>query len=323
MDKIIYRKQPERKRYLKLYLTIFILFLSSIMFLGYTISHNYKSAKDEVLFISPLAKIINKTVSFINSRQNNQNLEQIMQNILKDDRNQYGIVIDNLNTGERYYFNQDKIFDTASLYKLWIMAVTYQKIENGNLSKTAILSDTVENLNEKFNISSESAELTEGEVSWPVQNALEQMIAISDNYSAYLLTEKIGLSSVSEFLEKYGFSESKVGTLENNPTTSAHDIAGFLKQLYNGQLANLENTAEMIGLLKQQRIDTKLSNELSQTTIIAHKTGELNGFSHDAGIIYAPKGNYIIVILSKTNSQLTADRNIAEISKEVYNYFTK
>ena len=321
MRKIIYYKHIEQNKSSKLSFISLALFVILILFFGYSVLQRNKSNNEGFPLISPVAKIINETVSFINSRQNSKALESIIQNILKNDKNYYGIVIDNLKTGERYYFNEDKIFNSASLYKLWVMAVVYQKIENGRISKTNILSENVVDLNEKFNISTESAELTQGTITWPVQNALQLMITISDNYSALLLAEKIGLVSISDFLKKYGLSESKVGNLYKDPVTSAQDAANFIRQLYDGQLASSENTLEMIDLLKNQQINTKLSKNLPKNTVIAHKTGELNGFSHDAGIVYSQKGDYIIVILSKTDHPLETNENIAEISREVYDYF--
>jgi beta-lactamase class A len=283
----------------------------------------YKYSVDRSILVSPLpAQIIDKALIAIKSYGNSRNLEKVVQGVIQNDRN-FAVVIENLKTGERYYFNEHKSYNSASLYKLWVMAVTYQQIEAGKLSKTEILSEDIATLNKKFSISSESADLVEGEVTWPVQNALEQMITISDNNSALLLTEKIGLANVSKFLQEYNLLDSKVGTQNANPVTSAHDILTFLKLLYEGQLADSKHTAEMINLLKAQRINTKLPKNLSKNVVIVHKTGELGGFSHDAGIVYTPKGDYIIVIMSKTEDVLSANEKIAEISKQVYSYFTR
>jgi len=281
----------------------------------------YKSPADKLLFISPLAQnIVQNTTIFINSRQNSEGLEKIVKTVLKSDNN-FGIVIKNLKTGERYYLNEDKVFETASLYKLWVMAVVFNQIQNGKLKQTDILSKDVEELNKDFNVASDSAELTEGTIAWPVQNAIEQMIIISDNYSAFLLTEKIGISNVVAFLENNGFVQSKVGVDNKSPVSTASDIALFLEKLYNGQLANKEYTDKMLDLLKNQQLNEKLPKNLPQDTVIAHKTGELNDINHDAGIVYSPKGDYVIVIMSKAGDAEKTNEQIAEISKEIFRYF--
>lgn len=324
MDEVRYyikrrKKSPSRfqiflKRFFLILIILFMVnFLANIYF--------YKFPTDKSFLISPLAKdITQKTTSFINSQQNSEGLEKIVKTTFKDDNN-FGIVIKNLKTGERYYFNEEKTFETASLYKLWVMAAVFNQIQNGKLKETDILSKDVEELNKDFNIASDSAELTEGTITWPVQNAIEQMITISDNYSALLLTERIGLSNVAAFLENNGFMQSKVGVDNKNPISTASDIALFLEKLYNQQLANKEYTDKMLDLLKNQQLNGKLAKNLPQDTVIAHKTGELNDISHDAGIVYSPKGDYLIVIMSKTEDSEKANEKTAEVSKEVFKYF--
>jgi beta-lactamase class A len=304
------------KRFLFTLIILFIVNFLINMFL-------YKSPADKAILISPLAEDITHNAEiFINSRENSKNLEKIVKTILKDDSN-YGVVIRNLKTGERYYFNESKTFETASLYKLWIMAEAFSQIQEGKLKETQILSRDVKELNEDFNIASESAELTEGTITWPVQNAIEQMIIISDNYSALLLSKKLGISTVAEFLNDNGLLLSKMGTGNTSPVSSASDIALFLEKLYHGELADKEYTDKMLSLLKSQRLNEKLPKNLPKDTVVAHKTGELGGLSHDAGIVYSPKDDYIIVIMSETTRPVIANEKIADISKEIYDYFSK
>jgi beta-lactamase class A len=236
---------------------------------------------------------------------------------------EFGIVVKNLKTGERYYFNEHKLFETASLYKLWVMATTYGKIEDGSLNEGTVLAEDVSVLNDTFDISSESAELTEGSVSWPVINALQQMITISDNYSALLLTKKIGVSSIRAFLSDNGFNESKLGTGSSGPTSTPFDISLFFEKLYRLELAPPSYTEEMVGLLKEQKKNEKLPKYLPEDIVSAHKTGELGAYSHDAGIVYTSNGDYIFIAMSKSSSQVKANEQIAEVSKVVYNYFVK
>jgi beta-lactamase class A len=73
--------------------------------------------------------------------------------------------------------------------------------------------------------------------------------------------------------------------------------------------------------LKNQQLNNKLPKLLEKETVIAHKTGELESFSHDAGIVYSDNGDYIIVIMSETDNRNRANDTIAQISKEVYDYF--
>jgi len=233
----------------------------------------------------------------------------------------YGIVIRNLKTSEAYYAKEHKVFDTASLYKLWVMATVYDQIQNGQLQKDHVLSQYVATLNAKFYIDPLYAELTEGAVTFTVQEALTQMITISDNYAALLLMGKVKLSSVAALLKDNGFSESAVGTTVDAPKATPYDIALFLEKLYKGELANNQYTIEMLNLLKNQQLNGGLPKYLPDTAIVAHKTGEIDAYKHDAGIVFSANGDYILVIMSESEFPLDAQERIALVSKEVFDYF--
>nr|MBI5455358.1 serine hydrolase [Candidatus Levybacteria bacterium] len=317
------RKKPSKIQniFRGLLLLVLVIFTINILISSYL----GKSSKNSNLFLSPLStvkKVIEKTSSLIRSQENSKPLEQIVKNILKDN-SEYSVYIKNLKTGERYYLNEDKQYETASLYKLWVMAAAYGQIEDGVLKKEDVLKADVSDLNDKFNIATESAELTDGSVSWSVEEAIKNMITISDNYSALLLSNKIKLKNVSQFLKDNGLLESKVGTLDDNPVSSAKDIGLFFEKLYNGELGNENDTNEMLDLLKNQQINTKLPKYLPQDAVIGHKTGELDKFSHDVGIVFLKKNDYVIVIMSKTDVPIDANEAIANVSKDVYEYFSK
>lgn len=85
-----------------------------------------------------------------------------------------------------------------------------------------------------------------------------------------------------------------MGINGENPTTTSFDIALFFEKLYKGELANEENTQKMLDLLKKQELNNKLSKYLPEEIDVAHKTGEIGWFSHDAGIVYTNYGDYSI-----------------------------
>ncbi|MBI2086062.1 serine hydrolase [Candidatus Daviesbacteria bacterium] len=248
-------------------------------------------------------------------------LEETVGNALEGTKGTYAIAVKNLKTGEKYYLDEHRVFETGSLYKLWIMAVVYQQIQNGQLTEDQVLSEDVATLNDKFNIDSDSAELTEGTITFTVRDALNQMITISHNYAALLLTEQIKLSSVATFLKDKGFSESIVGTNGESPTATASDIALFYEKLYKGELANKQYTDEMIGLLKNQQLNDGLPKYISDKSMVASKTGDIGWFKHDAGIVFTDRGDYIIVIMSESDNPQAAQERIALVSKAVFDYF--
>lgn len=247
-------------------------------------------------------------------------LERAVSDILVGTKGEYAIVIKSLKNGSGFFFNQDKIFESASLYKLWIMGTVLEKIEKGELKESKVLSGEVKDLNELFEIDEEEAELKEGTVTFSVGSALNQMITISHNYAALLLSREVGRSKVAEFMKAYGFNNSEYGS---PPKTSADDIALFFEKLYKGEIINKEYSQKAMELLKNQKKNDSLPKLLPKGTIIAHKTGELGKLKHDSGIVFTNSGDYIIVVLSQTDAPGVAQEKIAEISKAVYEYFNK
>lgn len=248
-------------------------------------------------------------------------IEAIVQKELEGTKGTYAFAIKNLKTGESYYFNEHKKFQTASLYKVWIMAVTFNQIKAGTLSMDEELSSDVVALNQKFQIATEDAELKEGFVKFTVRDALEQMITNSHNYASLLLSLRIKLSSVVKFLNQHNLQDSSIG---QPPMTTASDMALFFEQLYNNEITDPEHTEEMIALLKRQNLNNVLPKYIPEGVSIAHKTGQLFTYSHDAGIFYMEqKGDYVIVGMSDSAAYQAAEDRIAQVSRAVYTYFTE
>lgn len=268
--------------------------------------------------VSPLIQGINDHNNEVSS-QFASGLDEKIKSELHKLTGSYSFVIINLTTGESYRHNPDRIYYSASLYKLWVMAVVFDQIEKGNLALETKLSSTIPRLNEEFNIASEEAELTEGEVSYSVEEALEKAITISDNYAALLLTEKVGISKIKSFLQQEKLSSSKVGS---PPKTTAEDISLFFLKLYRKEIIGEKNSEEMLGLLKRQALNDRIPKYLPDEIAVAHKTGELYGYKHDAGIIFTPSGDYIFVAMSETTNTSKAAEAIASISLIAYEYFT-
>jgi beta-lactamase class A len=300
-----------RKRKKRVFVTY--IFLAALLFSVF----NYFAKPTSGDLISPLPASNEAQVKKIS----NEALDKGIEEALSGTKGTYGIVIKNLKTGESYYKNESQVFESGSLYKLWVMAEVFEQIKNGELKMDDELSQSIPALNSKFSISPEFAELTEGSITMSVEKALTQMITISHNYAALLLTEKIKLSRVAKFLTENGFKYSKVGNEADSPKTTPQDIALFFEKLYKGELADPDNTNKMLDFLKQQKLNNKIPKYLPEGLTIAHKTGEIYFLTHDAGIVYTDKGDYIIVVLSESESPKGAEDRIALVSKAAYDYF--
>lgn len=323
------RRKKSRKRFYGLMVFLFISF-STYYFL-------FSGSSVKISENAPLAQsTLGESVSFaaqVEAQNNNEipissstspsysSLEQAVASALEGTKGDYAFYIKNLKTAESYYRNENKQYQPGSLYKLWVMGAVFEQIEQGNLTEDDELSRTIPYLNSKFGISPENAEQTNGTISLTVNQALNQMITISHNYAAMLLTEKIKLSTVAQYLKDRGFYNSRVGTGGDEPLTTPADIGLFFEKLYKNELESAESNQKMLDFLKKQQKNNKLPLYTPSDLVMAHKTGELGMFSHDAGIVYTPKGDYIIVAFSETPSPKGAEDRIALVSKAVYEYF--
>lgn len=303
------RKRSKRKVIFSFVCVVIV----SIFLLLFIVNNNQTSSKQSQVVLSETTE----------KEDTNSRLGVVVRQALLGSEGSYSIVIKQLKTGEYYYLNEHREYESASLYKLWVMATVYKQIQAGKLEENEPLTADVVKLNKSFGIASDSAELSDGELDFTIGSALRQMITISHNYAALALTTKVKLSSIDSFLKQNNLRESKVGTGNSAPITTAYDIAEFLEKLFKGELGDHLNTEKMIDLLKAQQLNKKLPKYLPESALVAHKTGELGQFSHDAGIIYTPNGPYIIVVMSKSMYPPSAEERIAEISRAVYEYFIR
>ncbi len=297
--------------------TRFFLFIIFLLILVYFIFSKFAltNFKNNTNILSPLSDSIDALKESMKSP-----LYESLEKELLTNNGTYGVYVKNLKTKETFFHNENQKFPTASLYKLWAMVAVFGKIEEGKLKENEILEEEIAILNEKFEIASEEAELTEGTAKKTVKEAVDKMITISDNYSAYLLISRIKNSSLTEFLNQYNFYHSNIGS---PPQTTAKDMALFFEKLYNGEFVNQQYSNQMINLLKKQALNDRIPKFLPENIEVAHKTGELGELKHDAGIVFSKKGDYIIVVLSESKKPAITAEKIANFSKAVFDYFNK
>lgn len=254
----------------------------------------------KIVFIALLLAV----VFVAKSSENIPTLKTTIEKALAGTQGAYAVFVKNLKTQEKYIFNKDRVFEPGSLYKLWVMQLIFEKIQKGELAENQILTQDVDFLNKYFEIASDEAELTSGVINLTIKSAIEQMIAISHNYAALLLLTQVDRSKIPIKI-------------------TVSDISLFFERLYKKELISEEYSLKMLDILKRQKLNDGLPKHLPKNIQIAHKTGEIDWFKHDGGIVFTQNGDYIIVVLSESKSPFGAQQRIANISKDVYDYFAK
>lgn len=247
-------------------------------------------------------------------------LQNRVADILTDKDGRYGIFIKNLKTGEAYTQNGHGSFEPGSLYKVWLMGAVFEKVKKGEIKEDDEITAEVASINQEFDIGPEDAELNSGALDFSISSALEQMITISHNYAAMVLTKTVGRPAILDFLKNYGLLDSSLGTPLK---TSAVDFGRLFEKLYIGEVVDKQYSQKMLDILSRQKINDRIPKYLPKEIKIAHKTGEIGYFENDAGLVFSPGGDFVIVVLSETkNPQATGER-IAQLSKAIYDYINK
>ncbi|MBI2940480.1 MAG: serine hydrolase [Chloroflexi bacterium] len=242
-------------------------------------------------------------------------LQQIVEAHARAGGARFGVAIRNLATGQTAYLNAEEVFAAASLYKLAVLYTAYADAWAGRLDLDETLTVTAYTLRED-----DEPTLGEGDrVS--VREALGRMITWSDNTAAYLLLDRLGWSHVNAAMAGLGLPHTRVGS--PGATTRPVEVASLLERVAFQQAVAPGASAEMLDLLLDQQVVDRLPALLPSGVRVAHKTGNLPGIRHDAGIVFGPRGTYVIVIMADgVDDPDATTMRIAELSSAVYDYFT-
>lgn len=96
--------------------------------------------------------------------------------------------------------------------------------------------------------------------------------------------------------------------------TTASDMANLFERLLSGTILSESTSREMLDLLAEQQINNRLPADLPSGTKVAHKTGDLDGLLHDAGVIYAPSGPIVVVVMA---DEITDNDAIIELIRQI------
>jgi beta-lactamase class A len=270
-------------------------------------------------------------------RHNMNLLQAATQELLAGSPGVVGVFVKDLATGEELASNGEVAFSGMSLMKIAIMEEFYRKANRTpTLEETKLLTET---MTVRGNYTS---------------NLLLTEIGDDDAYlGARRLTgsmRRIGL--VNTFMvAPYSSGQSRPPPRIVTPANSRRDVdtdpdpymqttpqdigllmemiyqgttgRGTLIAAYPGQITPQECRA-MVELMKGNRIGSLIEEGLPQDMPIAHKHGWIDDTHADAGIVFSPAGDYVLVIFVHQRGWLEFEQSgplIADVAHVVYNYF--
>lgn len=261
-----------------------------------------------------------------------------------------GIYLLDLRTGQEIHFahqqgedlpvRPDIAFTASSIIKIPIMVSTFRRINDQSDSETMkLLSDMIDKSG------NEAAD-------WLMDRVIDPQLApltVTDDIKTLGLdnTFLAGYFSFGSpllqlidtpantrtdvFTDPDPYSQttpSDIGMLLTDIYQCAQDGGGALPAVFPGEITQSECQA-MNTYLVNNRLPVLLTAGLPEATPIAHKHGwvTVNGVINtigDAGIIYSPGGNYVMVVFLYHPQQLiweSASQLVALLSQEVYNFY--
>lgn len=197
--------------------------------------------------------------------------------------------------------SQSEPVPSASVIKVFIMEYAFTLVQNGELRMDDVIGGQ------------------------SVKDLIYNMITVSDNYATNKLIDHFGMEKLNGFFADRGYIDTQLQRrmLDNvarssgkENYTSVKDVMKFLDMLYCGRKTS--PCKEMIDIMKNQQVKTKIRNKFDSGVEIANKTGELDNVENDIGIIFGEKGDLAVVFLCSSLSDTgTARQAISTISYEL------
>jgi len=211
-----------------------------------------------------------------------------------------------------YARNADEPVISASLFKLGLLVEAERLVDAGAMTYGTAITIQPEDVTDEGSYVFVGAEVT-------LDEALELMITVSDNGSALALWRILGPANVNATLAKAGLSAFHVAVDNSEENVATPRAFGqFFALLARRQLVSAAASERMLARLGRQKINDRLPAKLPPNALVAHKTGNLVGLVHDAGIIYTSSGPRIVVAMTWDVGDDEAAQFIGAVGSLVY-----
>jgi beta-lactamase class A len=145
-------------------------------------------------------------------------------------------------------------------------------------------------------------------------------IASSDNAASEFLFQRVGGDAITSWLTlagcsaatmlKVGYGDKPIETSGRLNLITARDAVAILRTILRDALY-LPLLRAMLNNVRNQRIPRFLDDDVW----VAHKTGSLNGVVNDIAIIFAPRGPFILAVLTDSQpDSFTTEHDMARLA---------
>lgn len=227
-----------------------------------------------------------------------------------------------LSDGPWFGINEHIQYNPASMMKLPVMVAWLKRAENDkSVFRRKFIFDERTMKVPPQSIKPEKS--LESGSSYTVEELLRYMIYFSDNRATYLLLSALTPEEHSNVIVNMNVYTSRIG---EHYSTTVRGYSGFLRILYNASFLNKEMSEKALELMSYNDFRYGIPAGVPKGTIIASKFGEYPdennpGFGqlHEFGIVYHPKGPYILGVMTRGNNWKVQADIIKSVSEIVYN----
>lgn len=231
----------------------------------------------------------------------------------------------NLETKETYGYQQTQKMMAASVIKLFVMTEAFARIDQGLLSAY----ETVAVKRSDWAPSCGALTYMHEGIQVTVMDLITLMIIFSDNTATNILIDRLGMAEINHRIRSLGYEDTwlrrKMFDLEKSQAgiqniITAEETGRLLEAMYEGRLISPEASSRMLEIMKQQQLNGKIPFYLKavpEKVVIAHKTGEDRGITHDVGIIFA-KQPFVVCFCGNETDTPAFERVMAELSLQLY-----
>ena len=251
-------------------------------------------------------------------------LKNEINTILGNEAQNYGVYIYDITRDSVLGLNHDKVFPPASISKVPIAILALRDVDAGKLK----LKSTYQ-LKKKNQIPGDALSKMGAGRYLTLDQYINYMIVQSDNTAMTTIEEILG---GAKKINERSKAELGITTFYRDPhEATAQDIGKVMLGIYEGKYLSKESNDYLLNYLKntgswlQDRIPAKLPKD--KGVEVAHKIGQINTpkgcACTDAGIVYGPKADFIVVVINEDTTMPNAREKISSITKVTYDYLNR
>ncbi len=201
----------------------------------------------------------------------------------------------NLRTGETFAYCDDLALNAASVIKIPVMLEAYRAERDIEISMGETLRFSAADLYPSCGVLTYIQPFGVSEM--PIAALVELMIIVSDNTAANLLIDRLGITNINRTLHALHMEKTMLRRRLFDADASAKGIENTINVREIGELLcrllpdssapaiSREADKRMLETLSHQRLNGKIPFAL-QGCLVAHKTGEDSGITHDVGLVF-------------------------------------